>query len=237
MNERNNIFISYSKARGIEMEYMFQTGGKKMKFKIMNTFAVFVMVLGIVIMTAINVSAASACPDYNGWSGKLSSDKVVVLEEINGNIVTYSLKSSVVPATTSTIPGFKALCIRPDNGFLGIEAEINPIASNWEEKIKDDFVAFSAKGGNGKNLPFDNIAHEIGEVNYVGHGGLPTKEEFLIHVISASICGGYEGNGEEKTCFVKPSKPNIPVPELTSIVLISAGIFGLFMVSRIYSKK
>ncbi len=207
-----------------------------MKTNIITKLTVFLILLGMVGMTTISASAkgeGSACPSYP-WTGKLPSDKVVVLEQTDGNVTTYSLKSSVVAGTTTTIPGFKALCIMPDGKFKGDEGDISAIAPNWEEQIKDDFIAFSAKGGNDKNLPFDNTAHEVGEVDYTGHGGLPGNQEFLVHVISKEICGGTDNNPE--TCFVKPSRPTNPVPELNSVILISAGLLGLGLVARKYKK-
>jgi hypothetical protein len=207
-----------------------------MKTNIVKTAAICIILLGIIGMTTINVYAqgdGSACPSFP-WTGKSSSDKVVVLEQTVGTAITYSLKSSVVPATTTTIPGFKALCIMPDGKFKGDEGDISAIAPDWEDQIKDDFIAFSAKGGNGKNLPFDNIAHEAGEVDYAGHGGLPEKQEFLVHVISKEICGGTDDNPE--TCFVKPSKPNNPVPELNPVILVSVGLLGLGLVARKYKR-
>ncbi len=219
-----------------------------MKTNIINKLAVCLILLGMVGMTTISAGAqgngdGSACPSFP-WTGKMTSDKVVVLEQTDGNVTTYSLKSSVAAATTTKIPGFKALCIMPDGKFKGDEADISAIAPNWNDQIKDDFIAFSGKGGIANNLPFDNAAHEVGKVDYTGHGGLPTNQEFLVHVISKEICGGTDKNPEteeaisagEFSCFVKPAKPNNPVPELNPVILISVGLVGLVIVAKKYKR-
>jgi hypothetical protein len=54
----------------------------------------------------------------------------------------------------------------------------------------------------------------------------------LFHINDIDECGL-----NDETCWRRPGNPVPPVPELTSIVLVSAGIFGLFLVSRMYAKK
>lgn len=197
-----------------------------MKLNIVKIAAVCLILLG-----TIGIATANPCPNPNTWDGKPVSDQIIVLDEdLGGNNWKYYVKSAENMNPVGGIPGFREVCIANETAPISAVA----LWDSWVYSITNENVTefHGSPPGNFNNIPFNGSAIPVGTIQF---GGTPNVKT-LVHVISASICGGYEANGEEKTCFRRPSEPTIPVPELNSMILISAGLLGLGLLAWKYKR-
>ncbi|MDW7726237.1 MAG: hypothetical protein SCH70_03860 [Candidatus Methanoperedens sp.] len=200
-----------------------------MKTKIVKVLAVFLILSGMV-----GIAAANPCPNPDTWDGKPVSYNIVVLDEdLGGNNWKYYVRSAENMNSTDGIPGFREVCIANENAPDGAEA----LWDGWGYKITNqnvtEFDGSSGEpgaAGNPYNIPFSGIAIPVGTIQF----SEPPNVKTLVHVISKEICGGTDE--DPGTCFVRPAKPTIPVPELNSVILVLAGLLGLGLVGRKYKR-
>ena len=200
-----------------------------MKTNIINKLTVLFILSGIV-----GIAAANPCPPSETWNNQPVSDKIVVLDEdLGGNNWKYYVKSAENMNPEGGIPGFREVCIANENAPNGAEA----LWDEWGYRITNqNVIEFDGSSGepgaagNPHNIPFTGEAIPVGTIQFSGTPDVKT----LVHVISKEICGGTDEN--PNTCFVRPGKPTIPVPELNTIILISVGLLGLGLVVRKYKR-
>lgn len=200
-----------------------------MKINIVKIVAVCSILLGM-----IGIAAANPCPNPNTWNNQPVSDKIVVLsEDLGDNEWKYYVRSAENMNPTGGIPGFREVCIANVNAPISASA----LWDGWGYGINHTVVVEfdGSRGdpgaaGNPHNIPFTGVAIPVGIIKFSG----PPDVKTLVHVISKEICGGTNNNPE--TCFVRPGEPTIPVPELNSVILISAGLLGLGLVARKYKR-
>lgn len=190
------------------------------------------LTIGMVGMVGIATANPDPCPPPAQWNGKPASNDVLVLQEdLGSNLIKYYAKSATDKSPVGGIPGFQEVCIYDSStGFTTLTA----LFPNWQVRSTNaGHIEFEGRG-NPQNIPFDENIHEVGTVQW---NAVPQNTKTLVHIISADVCGGYQANGEPKTCFARPPSPPGIVPELATIVLTSTGILGLVAISRRYKKN
>ncbi len=213
------------------MRYVFQAGGKNMKSKILTKSVIIVAIL-----TLTGLASGSGCNDRSSLGSHLQTyDYLSTGTTDDGNKVTYFLNTVNKPG--ASVIGY---CVYPTPGFTGDDSNIIPLFTGniglwaiFHPKSKDYFGFERRSGGNKNNIPVNgNTGIQVGKVDYLSSDKKPSSEVILFHINDIDECGPID-----ETCWRRPGTPVPPVPELTSIVLVSAGLFGLFMVSRMYAKK
>ena len=115
------------------------------------------------------------------------------------------------------------------------------ISINWAlHKITNGpwpkhWVEFTGKGSTQK-IPLNASLVKVGNITWDSLMGssFPTDAIYLIETIDLDGQGACPNKGIGQTCFWRPIGPNPPVPELSPIILTSAGLLGIFLLSRKY---
>ncbi len=149
-------------------------------------------------------------------------------EVIENHEVTYLLNTFT--KTGASVIGY---CVYPTPGFAGSNDDLEPLYTGWAVWHNNNKDYFGFERGQGSNtIPIDGeTGIEIGEADYLEASKVPASEIVLFHINDPEECN------PDETCWRRPGGSTPPVPELTTIALVSAGIFGLFLVSRRYSRK
>jgi len=191
-----------------------------MKLNIIKPIAILMVLFGM-----IGIAAADPCPDPGTWNGKDASN-LVTLVETGTNPVTYSVGGF---ASSDEI---KEVCIAsPDaNASSG-----TIIWDSWSFTVKNtggpgakDWAQF---GPSNPTIPIDGTLYDVGTVTW---DATPTNPQYLVHVKSVTDIQKYCPGETGDTCFVRPIGPNPPVPELSPLILTSAGLLGIVLVLRKY---
>ncbi len=206
-----------------------------MKSKILITSVIIVTILTLAGLASAN-GVGSGCPGRSSLGSHFQTyDYLSAGTTDDGNKVTYLLNT--VNKTGASVIGY---CVYPTPGFTGGDSDIIPLFTGniglwaiFHPNNKDYFGFERGSGGNNNNMPVNgNTGIQVGEVDYLSSDKKPTSEVILFHINDPDECGP-----NDETCWRRPGRPVPPVPELTPIVLVSAGIFGLFLVSRMNTKK
>lgn len=197
-----------------------------------------IIVATILIILAAMTGIASAngqggaCPDRNSLSSHtelydyLFADKIV-----DGNIVTYLLNT--VDKDGASVIGY---CVYPPTVSVNNDDLTALYVGNigpWTifHPDKDYFGFERGQGGNNNNIPIDGTTDvKVGKVDYE-ESGLPKNEVILFHINDREECG------QDETCWRRSgTPPPLPVSEASTIVLMSAGLIGLFLAARKFRK-
>ncbi len=169
------------------------------------------------------------CPSRNSLNSHTQTyNYLSVGNAIENNEATYLLNTFNKPG--ASVIGY---CVYPTPGFSGSDDDLIPLYTGWAvwHNNNKDYFGFQ-RGVGSNNIPIDGTTGiEIGKADYLAADKLPTSEVVLFHINDPDECG------PDETCWRRPGASPPPVPELTTIALVSTGIFGLFLVSRMYSRK
>lgn len=200
-----------------------------------------------IVLLGIGIVTAEPCPGphSNEWTDQnlLDTSLNVLYEDIGSNtlkiLARHSNENSV-----GGIPGFREVCFQIP-GMTQVSALWNTGGENWGADITHQQVAefngqqtgsSSGASGNPYNIPFDGGLHDVGTIKFASTPDVGQATS-LVHIISAEKCGGYESNGEPKTCYKRPQPPLAPVPELSPLILTSSGLLGIVLISRKYRNR
>ena len=212
------------------MRISIRNGGKNMRNRILITSIVMVCILSLTGLAGPNGNGGG-CPDRNSLGQHTQPYNYLTAgNTIENNEVTYLLNTYT--KTGASIIGY---CVYPTPGFTGSNDDLEPLYAGWEASFNDnnkkDYFGFIRDGGQ-NNIPIDGeTGIEIGEADYIEDDKVPTSEVVLFHINDPEECD------PDETCWRRPGRSPPPVPELSTIALVSAGISGLFLVSRRYSRK
>lgn len=182
---------------------------RRMKYQILITFLVLAGFAGI--------ASADPCPSLNAV--KPSDSYGDVTTSISGKTVTYHVTASV---------DIQGLCIYETNlANLGPLTGTSPISWSFSHPGSQNFFEFKRTASSQLLQPGDS--KDVGSVDFINNP-LPTSDEIYALHINDPVCG------TAITCFVFPG-PSQPVPEVSTIVLSSAGLLGLVLISRKYKKR
>lgn len=207
-----------------------------MRLNIIKILALYIMLSGMA-----GIAAADPCPgpNSNEWSDTnlLDSSLIVLYENIGLNTLKiYAQHANENPS--GGIPGFKEVCFYALPGMIGVSPLWTTGGKNWGAGITGDGVAefVGSRGSPGAsgdpyNIPFDGKLNEVGTITFSGTPDLGSAKS-LVHVVSYEKCGGTLAN--PNSCWKRPQPPLAPVPELSPIILTSAGLLGILLVSRKY---
>lgn len=195
-----------------------------------NTFGI-VTILIVAIFMVGTVSAAGGCrgntknvEPYN----YLSADNT-----IDGNNVTYILNTFNGAPSGAKVIGY---CVYPEPEFTGESSDLTPsleLSAIWHPNNKEYFGFERGSGGN--EIPIDGTQGiEVGIADYRSSNKLPTSEEILFHIIDGNECGVNDNDGSAESCWRKAGTPAPPVPELSPIILVSAGLLGIALIFSKY---
>lgn len=148
---------------------------------------------------------------------------------VDGTVATYVLNTILNPQTS--VIGY---CVYPTPGFEGDVEDLTPLQAGWAiwpNNANKDYFGFE-RGQGGNEISIDGTTDiNVGNVNY-DDSRLPTSEVVLFHIYDQQECGP-----EDDTCWRRPgTAPPPPVPEASTVVLVSAGLLGLFIIARMYRK-
>lgn len=196
-----------------------------MKTKITMAIVVLIAMAGFASAEGIG----GGCPSRQSLGSHTQTyDNLFADKLANGNVVTYLLNT--VAQDGASVIGY---CIYPTPGFAGNNGDLASLYSGWAVSYHDSKDYFGFQRGQGSNnIPIDGTTDiEIGKADYLAAEKVPTSEVILFHINDPEECG------TEDTCWRRPGTSTPPVPELGTVVLMSAGILGLFLVARKYRKK
>lgn len=214
-----------------------------MKTKILTMTAILVVILALTGIASAN-GVGSGCPDRNSLGSHTQTyDFLSANEAVNGNVLTYSL-DTVNKAGASVI----AYCVYPTPVFTGSDSDLTPLyvgnVGLWTIFHPDskDFFGFTrGSGGDNNNIPIDGTTGiDVGKTDYLSADKKPTSEVVLFHIKDSEECARDDDSEEDSdTCWRRPGTPQPPIPELSTIVLTTAGIgiLGLFLVLRKRNKN
>lgn len=205
-----------------------------MKNKILTVATILIVLVAMTGIVSAN-GQGGGCPDRSSLGSHTQTyDNLFADKTTNGNIVTYLLNT--VAKDGASVIGY---CVYPTPVFTGSDDDLTPLYTGdigpWDiyhPDSKDYFGFERGSGGNNNNIPIDGTTGiEVGETDYT-ESGLPTSEVILFHINDPEECGP-----EDETCWRRPgTPPPPPVPELSTIALVSAGLIGLFLIARKYRK-
>lgn len=192
------------------------------------------MTIAIIVLIAMAGLASAegiggGCPSRQSLGLHTQTyDNLYADESVSGNVVTYLLNT--VEKDGTSVIGY---CVYPTPGFTGSDDDLAPLYTEWAVSHHNDKDYFGFERGQGSNtIPIDGATDiEIGEADYLTADKAPTSEVVLFHINDPEECG------PEDTCWRRSGTPIFPVPELATVVLVSAGIVGLFFVARKYKKN
>lgn len=206
---------------------------KNVKNKILTATAIFIVLAvttGIVSAGENGQGVGGGCPNRNSLDSHTQMyDYLYPGKTTEGTVVTYIL-NTISNSGTSVI----GYCVYPTLGFEGSTEDLTPLQTGWSiwpTKTNKDYFGFE-RGQGGNELPIDGAKDvQVGRVDYE-ESGLPTREVILLHIYDPQECGP-----EDDTCWRRPgTPPPPPVPEMSTIALVSAGLIGLLLIARKYKK-
>jgi hypothetical protein len=194
-----------------------------MKLKIITILALFIVLLGLV-----GIAAAYDCPGPEEWD-KVNTpglEYFYTIDATGANPVTYEAGGFATNqirevCVASTLSNALSGTVSWDL-WASSDITIKPANPQWPRawaQFKD--------GGEPNDIPADGTMHEFGTVTWNFEPG--NTQLFLLHVKDSRCVGG-------DTCYVIPKGPNPPVPELSTGILMSAGLIGLIGLTR-YRRK
>lgn len=187
----------------------------------------FLLVLAIATMALTGVAAA--CPNNTNYP---QYDYLLSHDSISGTEVTYLLDT--VGKTGASVIEY---CVYPTPGFKGLDSDLTAIYSGsvgpWavdRPGSKTYFGFDRGSGGDPNNLPIDGTKNiQIGRADYKVPGKMPTSEIILFHINDPTECQSTEG---ANSCWRLPGKPQPPVPEVSTMIMVSIGLIGTVLVVR-----
>lgn len=192
---------------------------EKLKIRVLGIFAIFAVLIG---MAGI-VNAAPSC------GGNAVFDPVgigSVGTSTSGTVVTYNV------AASGTIIG---LCVE-ETDKSNLAPFLSTFDLRWTAKPFDHHNYFSFERNSGQLELMSGQNDDVGKGDFGSVGNLPTKEIYALHVSDAPLCTKLSGSSKS-TCWIAPGSGIPPVPELSAIVLMISGLFGLVLVTRKYKSK
>ena len=191
-----------------------------MKTRITIAIVILVAMAGLVSAEGIG----GGCPSRQSLGSHTQTyDNLYTDELTSGNVVTYLLNT--VAKDDASVIGY---CVYPAPGFAGSNDDLTPLYIEWaiSHQHGKDYFGFQ-RGQGSNNIPIDGATDiEIGEADYLAEDKVPTSDVILFHIDDPEECG------TEDTCWRRPGSSPPPVPELGTVVLMSAGILGLFLIAR-----
>lgn len=189
--------------------------------------AVTIFIVAVTMMgTASAQGIGGGCPNVNNFD---SYTYLIASKNTNGNVVTYILNTlSGAPADAKVI----GYCVYPTPVFTGSDSDLTPLALSaiWHPDNKSYFGFERGTGGN--EIPIDGTMDiAVGETDYLSADKIPTSEVILFHIYDPKECGS------DDTCWRQSGSPPPPVPELSQIILVSAGLLGIALISRKYRRN
>lgn len=197
--------------------------------------SILIIIAAFVVVISLAGSTSAGCPDRSSLSSHTQTyDNLVPNTVTDGNVVTYIL-NTVAKDGASVIE----YCVYPEPVFIGDNSNLTPlyVGSNGLWKIdrqpSKTFFGFERTHGDHNNIPVNGtIGIQIGKADYLSTDRLPTSEIILFHINDPEECGP-----TDDTCYRRPGTPPTPIPEISTIVLTSAGVLGLMLVSRKHRQK
>lgn len=197
-----------------------------MRNKLLKIVAVLALIAG---MTGI--AAAGNCVNANGaLSSSTETNKVAPYVTGSGDIRDFYLTTTFNPGD---IIGYCIYNTNPPNGLPSVSsssANVNhwPFSSNTP-----DYIGFLPQPQGRNPLASPQTALKMGSVTF---SNTPPDLLIILHVRSAELCGGYESNGEAKTCHVRQGAGN-SIPEFPTIALPVAAALGIMFLMVRAKKK
>ncbi len=190
--------------------------------------AVTIFIIAIAMMgTASAQGVGGGCPNVNNFP---SYNYLIASKNTNGNVVTYILNTLSGAPGDAKVIGY---CVYPSPDFSGSSSDLTPLelSAIWHPNNKGYFGFERGTGGN--EIPIDGTMDiEVGETDYLSADKIPTNEGILFHIYDPKECGP-----RDNTCWRRSGSPPPPVPELSQIILVSAGLLGIALISRKYRRN
>lgn len=196
-----------------------------MKTKITIAIVVLIAMAGLASAEGIG----GGCPSRQSLGSHTQTyDNLYTDKLVGGNVVTYLLNT--VAKDDASVIGY---CIYSTPGFTGSGEDLTPLYAGWAVSYHDNKDYFGFERGHGdNNIPIDGATDiEIGKADYLTADKVSSSDVILFHINDPEECGN------EDTCWRRPGTSTPPVPELGTVVLMSAGILGLLLVARKYRKN
>lgn len=225
--------------------YFISTG--KVKITNMKNIVKPIAVL-IVLIGMVGIAAADPCPDPQTWNNQVPESSLIQVfhEPVLGSTDSYKF----MIMGTFTGAEFKELCVADTNGFAQKWRAITTIPSLWQGDILQHmqgpnptgrfFVQWKTPigaGGGGNNfLDLDESLHNIGTATFTD-ASWENSLTTLVHVIGSDFCESKYPGQNKDSCYVRPQPPSQLVPELSPMILTSAGLLGIVLISRKYRNK
>ncbi len=208
--------------------------GVNMRTNIIKVVALCIMLSG---MAGIAAAAPDPCPPpgSNEW-GQAPDNTIAVFFSLDtGNVLHVSTQSGLDEGTKNGVPGIREVCVyTPSAKPTSIQNDWHLWGPNDATISNKDVAEFHGPehGGENNNIPLDKA------LNPVGHASLASSDltgaEVLIHINDPN---GRCKNDPDGSCFIVPAANTPPVPEMSPIILTSAGLLGILLVSRKYRSK
>ncbi|MCX9084246.1 MAG: hypothetical protein OIN87_05525 [Candidatus Methanoperedens sp.] len=149
----------------------------------------------------------------------------------NRNVVTYILNTFSGAPGDARVIGY---CVYPEPVFTGETKDLIPLelTAIWHPN-KKDYFGFE-RGNGGKEILIDGTKGiEVGRADYKSFDKIPISEDILFHIIDGKECG-LNADGSADSCWRKAITPIPPVPELSPIIMMSAGLMGIALILKKY---
>lgn len=194
--------------------------------------------LCIIILGLVGIAGANPCPASSSdlWDNAPTVGNINLLyDSIGTNLIRIYAQGTDANPTPGA--GFKEVCVYiPNSDISGVTAIWNISGEYWSGDDKGNIAEFGGKGkssGNNYNIPFDGDFHAVGDIEY---SSVPDMGNALtlVHINDPDFCAELGANGD--TCYVRPEPQLPPVPEMSPLILTSAGLIGLILLSKKYGK-
>jgi hypothetical protein len=185
----------------------------------------------ILLIGMVGIAAADPCPNPSTWNDpkRVAEDSLIKVfhAPVAGNEYEF-----LVWGSSTTGAKFHELCIA-DTSNANVWSAFTTIPT-WDGEIKSPsgeyFIQWKSHTGSDM-FPMDGSTYKVGTSTFYDVNSLKTLKT-LVHVDGKEYCKTKYPNKNDDSCYILPEPPSQPVPELSPLILTSAGLLGIVLVSR-----
>lgn len=183
-----------------------------------------------IMLLGIGIAAGYPCPNPQTWTNFPEVQSVQIYHQsISGDEYEFLIQGYVGESV-------KEVCIADKDGYTRMWSSGTATWPNWNWESKQEgsnyFVQWRDHGQD--NIPMDGNIYSFGTVTLIDQDW-DTKLTSLVHLVNEAYC--QQLGLSPDSCYVRPKPPTQPIPEMSTLVLMSTGLIGLVLASRKYRNR